>query len=285
MFLYKQLNYFIEEERYRMFCQKCGCNLDDDAKFCYKCGAMIGAPAGSVKVIQSNSSNRFDNKPATYGKLIDFRQLIIGDSPEYANKLSDVLVDENEKLIGNVGELWKTNFLKTRYSKRDCLVLSDRRLYFQGKGYGRDLTKPVYTVTEKSISLESIISMGYVNAYRWVYIFLSIVFSIMTFLTEVISECLDTHFSITLGWYTSGEDFYSFAAKNAIKETATFSIIFLALAILFFFLFYFCKRSFFVIEYTGGRIAFRNNVSDIKEFEKKLNLEIQRTRENKDSVL
>lgn len=129
-----------------MLCEKCGNELSKGAKFCGKCGAVIGSKTQEESTVE----NMVTPQDVAYLDISSYSQL--SDDPIY--------IEPDEQLLGTLGNGWITNMLFHKLKKCNA-ILTNKRLYLQGtffSGGGKSLISNRY---EKVIDLEDITGTGF----------------------------------------------------------------------------------------------------------------------------
>ena len=265
-----------------MFCGKCGNELPDGAKFCGRCGAVIGGAetgAGTVSGGAETSAGAEIGGAVIGGAGTGGTVIISGaetgagtqsgsnlgtvgtqQDTAYLNQSSynQIFVEPDEKLLATLGNGWATNLLFHNLKKCNAL-LTDKRLYFQGtffSGSGKSLTSQR---AEKVIDLEDITGTGFVYSKG--------VGALMILIDLLILAALSAIGILIGGWVIS--------SRGDINDTAVacgivgfvLGVIVDIVSILL------SRKTHFAIEYAGGGISFNAKIvgiADVRYFQKQI---------------
>ncbi len=113
-----------------MFCGNCGKQIEDTAKFCPCCGAVV-----------------------------EKETMTVNDS-----KYTKIFVEPDENYIGSLGNSYLNSFLTNRGINRCVALLSDRRVYLRGNMIDINSGKIERFNMQKTIDLADITGTGFVFA-------------------------------------------------------------------------------------------------------------------------
>ncbi len=117
-----------------MFCPNCGEKLDDAAVFCSNCGTSI-TKANATKKAEAPIIKGTAPTPMIPSSQINTENAEKKvDKKNYATTL---FVEPDEKVQAELGDGWLVNLLYGKTKKCNA-VLTDKRLYLQGKVYYGD---------------------------------------------------------------------------------------------------------------------------------------------------
>lgn len=180
-----------------------------------------------------------------------------------------------EKLVAILGKSSYQKYVSTEVVNKGFAVLSNKRLYIEGKSYkGKNGVRGYQkTKQESNIDLCDIVSVGYEASpiYKWV---LPLLLSVICIVIGVIMGAAMLASIPFMGNLNSGE----------INEVIIYTILFVAIVLLGIFCinkFVKERREFITIQYAGGVVAFEYNWfsrQEIEEFKNILYIE-------KDNVL
>lgn len=140
-------------------CPVCGCSNNDDAEICKKCGQNI-----------SNNRDIFD----AYDSVKDKVKTLFGSraksdwsgNEEVSNTVkgnSDNIIAPDETVKATIGVSYIQNFMSGAGFKNGAAILTDKRLYYFGKGFS-SIGKGMNTTTE-----EGIVSVDEITFTRFVH--------------------------------------------------------------------------------------------------------------------
>lgn len=115
-----------------MFCEKCGMELPEGAKFCDKCGAIIAG-----------------------------QEEITADLPGNKEKQKYDLIDTDEHIIKTLGNGYGVNLLYGN-AKTCHAILTDRRLYLEGALYSGSGSSLMKSTERRVIDIDDITGTGFV---------------------------------------------------------------------------------------------------------------------------
>ena len=173
-----------------MFCQECGKEVAEGLGFCPNCGAKIvnddfgqsepeqsyegqGTQAGSNN--QYDFSNLKNDVGGIYEKLNDVYNDVNRNTSAFdVNTVADeFIVDDDEEIIDTLGNGWVRNLLFHRRIRKSNMVLTNKRVYLQGRAVNQ-MNMLTRDRVEKLVNVEDITGSGFVNIGK------SIVFAIIT---------------------------------------------------------------------------------------------------------
>lgn len=210
-----------------MFCPDCGTQLPDDARVCSQCGTNLigGAP------ISSAPARAYAPNPAPM--------------PSSGKGIADMIVDANERTIASIGSGYIANTLRGGGLSKGQSLLTDKRIYFQGKCYTN--TNGHYTATheERTVDLTDVSSSGFIYTTHLIWLILGVL-------------------AIVLG-----------IALGISEGTAAISAIGIIAGLVFLFFYWFFRFTVYEVTFAGGSTALRlvgNTVKEAKTFDKQLRL-------------
>ncbi len=240
-----------------MNCKTCGEPLADGAKFCGKCGAVVSEAAGDSRVEQppGDMANRLKSYAAKAGEAFQPQsepQEQLMPTSSYSSK---VFVEPDEQLQGTLGNGYLENLTLLGRRMKSCrALLTDRRIYFQGRlltGQGKDLR---HDICERIVDVEDITGTGFVYSKP-----LGILASIIKLLVSVLAMLLSNGFGII---------------RHFNNYEYVLSLMGIVVAILWIVISYLINRwTLFAIEYAGGIIKFDAQIiglSAVRDFQKQI---------------
>lgn len=220
------------------FCEKCGTKLIDGV--CLQCAALNKA----------------------FGK-------------EQAGKYQDFFRSSDEKMVAVLGESYFDDYMNKGVLKNGFAVLSDKRLYLNGKYYNvtvrKNGTNNYQQISqEKTLDLRDIVGVGFEDTSRRKWFILSIVIALLCIPVAAILAYI---FVMKL-LLPSGTDM---TAVNMDGLESIFNVVFIILlvfgALFWFYSIYMSikeTRTYITIQYAGGIVAFRQtwySDSDMEQFQ------------------
>ena len=196
-----------------MFCTNCGKEVPEGKAFCQACGArMPGVPAQAAGTVAQGVA-----------------QVTTG--------WKDIFVSPDETYLGEMGDGYLKGTLSGPFgvAKKCNAVVSDKRVYLQGKMLDVSLGRINAFTWVKTVNVKDITGTGFVAINSLSTLLASIFYGILSVFFLIMStECY-------------GREKWGLSVFG--KLMLVFAIVFLII--------YLVKRSvFFVIEYAGGRIQF-----------------------------
>lgn len=125
-----------------MFCEKCGNELPEGAKFCDKCGAVQGGAQEDIKEQPTVAAVTNDTSNSNQTTKYD-------------------LVDSEEQIIKTLGNGYGVNLLYGNAGSCHA-ILTDRRLYLEGALYSGSGNNLMKSTERRIVDLEDITGTGFV---------------------------------------------------------------------------------------------------------------------------
>lgn len=141
-----------------MICKNCGNDLPEGAKFCDKCGAVLEQAQSQTPGVQGAQAGGYGEPPQGAG---NFNGAMRQASYMEPSKYSKVFVDPDEKLQGTLGNGYLENLLFGDI-KRCHALLTDRRVYFQGRFLYENGKRSEWLISEEIVDLEDITGTGFI---------------------------------------------------------------------------------------------------------------------------
>lgn len=218
-----------------MFCSNCGAKIPEDSKWCSACGAVVETDGSDVE-------NGMSENVIAKEKQEERKE----------NKLLELIIDPNEKLITGLCSGYMENMLHSGELKSNFGILTDKRFYLKGKCYMRSATGYESVEDIYSVDLEDITATGFTLKTSFRLLVLAII-------------------AIVAG------------IAAAMVESGGVAGVFLMSALVLFFAYLFMQRTYYEISFAGGSLSV--NVSDYggeketRAFNKALRLEKDKCRE------
>lgn len=133
-----------------MFCNKCGAQINDDAKFCPKCG-------GVNEPINSSAAS-------AAAEPIEFNKIFF---------------DPKERQIAVLGGSFLRNILSAGGVSSGSCVLSDKRLYFKGVCFTKENGRFVRTDEESTVGVKDITASGFTKYSQLNFLIFGIILMII----------------------------------------------------------------------------------------------------------
>lgn len=236
-----------------MYCEKCGSEMPNDARFCGNCGAVVENAESGKNGEHSLSDNTNDPVLSNMnaGQAPDKLKTTV---PSYQQEISymepsaysKVFIEPDEQLLGRLGNGYLENILYKRVKKCHAL-LTDKRVYFQGAfftGRGKQLSQ---VTSERIVDLEDITGTGFIYSQP------------MGVLTAIIA--------LLIPWVIA----FMMDPFDMSSEFAMMADIIVAIGI--FIVSLVNRKTYFVIEYAGGEIQFDAQIlglSKVRDFQKQI---------------
>lgn len=234
-----------------MFCGSCGNELPEGAQFCDKCGAMQktgqeqAAPgAGVVQTpfaAEAQGAGNF-TAPAQQASYME------------PSKYSKVFVDPDELLQGTLGNGYLENLLFGDV-KRCHALLTDRRVYFQGRFLFENGKRSEWLISEEIVDLEDITGTGFIYS-KPIGILMTLIYLVIPWIVALMYYVLDLSIF--------------FPSDNAPKIGLIGDVIVLLITIVRYIL---NRKTYFSVEYAGGAIKFNAKiigVPAVRDFQKQV---------------
>lgn len=141
-----------------MICKNCGNDLPEGAKFCDKCGAVLEQAQSQTPGVQGAQAGGCGGPQQGAG---NFNGAMRRASYMEPSKYSKVFVDPDEKLQGTLGNGYLENLLFGDI-KRCHALLTDRRVYFQGRFLYENGKRSEWLISEEIVDLEDITGTGFI---------------------------------------------------------------------------------------------------------------------------
>lgn len=141
-----------------MICKNCGNDLPEGAKFCDKCGAVLEQAQSQTPGVQGTQAGGYGGPQQGAG---NFNGAMHQASYMEPSKYSKVFVDPDEKLQGTLGNGYLENLLFGDI-KRCHALLTDRRVYFQGRFLSENGRRSEWLISEEIVDLEDITGTGFI---------------------------------------------------------------------------------------------------------------------------
>ncbi len=141
-----------------MICKNCGNDLPEGAKFCDKCGAVLEQAQSQTPGVQGAQAGGCGGPQQGAG---NFNGAMRQASYMEPSKYSKVFVDPDEKLQGTLGNGYLENLLFGDI-KRCHALLTDRRVYFQGRFLYENGKRSEWLISEEIVDLEDITGTGFI---------------------------------------------------------------------------------------------------------------------------
>ncbi|MBE5911683.1 zinc ribbon domain-containing protein [Pseudobutyrivibrio sp.] len=246
-----------------MYCVACGKEIENGLKFCPYCGQTQEEKKEANASYENVTTERAENASAP----VNAPETVVMASD------SDVFVDADEQKIDALGNGWVKNLVLSHGIKNNSLMLSNKRLYFQGKS----LKKGKIVKCEQVVNVEDVSggTIESISPFKSLIIWGAILVYVFADYLRAFGhqEWIDYHYTffneIILG------ELFGFNGNGdvgSMKVTYTWVIIILiSIIVLTFFL---KRKSYLKIDYSGGEILFELNASNKHKasgFMKKLN--------------
>jgi hypothetical protein len=151
-----------------MFCGMCGSEVEDNAKFCPKCGTVLNAEekAPDNDMYAGDKTKTTENVTDPKGTVeVEQPYRMQMDTPStrfIGNKYEKVFVEPDENYIGSLGDGYLNSFLTAREIKRCVALLSDKRVYLRGNMLDINSGKIARINMQKTLDLEDITGTGFI---------------------------------------------------------------------------------------------------------------------------
>lgn len=113
-----------------MYCVGCGKEIEDGLKFCPYCG--------KTQIDENEEKKNFEKEPEAKVNLDNltgaFSDLKVGE-PDVIASDDEVFVDSDEVKVESLGNGWIKNLVLSHGLNKNALILTNKRLYFQGKAF------------------------------------------------------------------------------------------------------------------------------------------------------
>lgn len=237
-----------------MFCEKCGTQIEDGAKFCPACGHTTENAGGNAS--ESKMSSTTDSVTKAAGATVDsFKELADAykvnmdakKAQRAAKKAQDAanlqqatsgLVEPDEKVLGKLGNGYLVNALFGR-ARNVNATLTDKRVYFKGEMYiGSTLKNMTKTTQSQIIDLEDVTGSGFIySTLSLISLFVFIITALLGLLLVIIS-------------------FFPSYDEEIVLLLSLIPFSFSAISLIVFLVKFILSRSvFFFIQYAGGNIS------------------------------
>ncbi len=257
-----------------MICKNCGNDLPEGARFCDKCGAVMeqaqsqapgiqmlgaGGQAGGYGGPQLQGAGSFhgpmeQQRGGTFNGLMGRQQTANYMEP---SKYSKVFVDPDEQLQGTLGNGYLENLLFGQVKKCHAL-LTDRRVYFQGRFLYENGKHSEWLISEEIVDLEDITGTGFIYS-KPIGILKTLIYLIIPWI-------------VALLWFVTDE--HMFGIYHDADAAGIVGLIGDAVVILITIVRYILNRkTYFSMEYAGGAIKFDAKiigVPAVRDFQKQI---------------
>lgn len=216
-------------------------------------------------------------------KDVAVQQSILKDSE--IKKISKYFVNQDEKYLSSLGNGYIMNYLANQSLSKGFAVISDKRVYFRGtcfSGTGKNLKK---TDEERTVDVKDITGSGFIYR-RYIGILLGLIaeiiffiftMSLLTFLSSKKAHLNNMDIEAVIDIETSEPMAIASATTGSVASgplSIIICILSFAIVCLLAFLAYLkMRKTFFEIQYAGGRIAFDVSFyakAEISDFQKQL---------------
>lgn len=184
------------------------------------------------------------------------------------HNVKDSFINQNENLLGVLGNSYLQTFLSSGMIGNGFALLSDKRVYFRGNCLYKSNNRYYTSTQEKSIDLENVTGTGFeiINPIHFLII------SVVLFFISASSLCLQ----IAQKSDTANHRTYSNSQSDEMYNLGIIiCFIILYFAVLYLVKYKTGKKSVFRIDYAGGNIAFNLNFIsyiEAQEFNRTLRL-------------
>ena len=126
-----------------MICERCGSNNSEDAVFCRYCGRKIS----------DNSASSAESGSLTKESTVDPKP-VFGDNEKKTGIDSGYkdLIDPKEKVLCILGNGYLSNFITSGVLGKGFAILTDKRVYFNGRSYISDHRRKLNRATCNSVT-------------------------------------------------------------------------------------------------------------------------------------
>ena len=263
-----------------MKCSKCGTELEENAKFCPKCGMAVSAG----QAIQPNNAapeqtvNPTKNVKFGANKKTETNIQACKLEDRHIKQLSSSFVSKDEKFIGSMGNGYIVNYLVNHSVSRGFAFITDKRVYFKGTcltGTGKRLTK---SNEERTVDLKSITGSGFI--YRnpiglkiaaVILMVLGALEVLLSLLCRLLEHWLFSGSIRPARWYNLYWCLDEITLGVPARLWLWFGVV--ILGILLFLAYLLLRKTLFRIEYAGGCIAFDVSLyakAEMDDFQKQL---------------
>ena len=147
-----------------MNCSNCGAKIDENAKFCPKCGMAVSAGQASQpnNAAPEQALNPIGNMASETNEKTETNMQVCKLEDRHIKQLSSSFVSKDEKFIASLGNGYIVNYLVNHSVSRGFAFITDKRVYFKGAcftGTGKRLTK---SNEERTVDLKSITGSGFI---------------------------------------------------------------------------------------------------------------------------
>lgn len=250
-----------------MFCNFCGASIEDDAEFCTECGRAVHKNVSrspqniedGIKQAKNVATKMADTVAGTaQGTFGQMKERMSEKNDQITNELSaydinpnsrelrDIFVDPEETFVAKLGNGFLVNLLVSKQLKRCAGLLSDKRAYFKGTLYTQVDGKFRKCTCMQTIDVEDVTGTGFL--YQQV--------PPLFFIVSILIVALGT--------------FGGFAIDEDILMALLGFFVTIIPACLYYFL---SKKTYFFIEYAGGKIMFNASIigiEDVNDFQKQI---------------
>ena len=251
-----------------MICKNCGNDLPEGARFCDKCGAVMeqaqsqapgiqmpgaGGQAGGYGGPQLQGAGSFHGpmgQPQGAGNFNVSMQP--QDSYMEPSKYSKVFVDPDEQLQGTLGNGYLENLLFNNV-KRCHALLTDRRVYLQGRFLYEDGRRSEWLIREEIVDLEDITGTGFIYS-KPIGILMTLIYLVIPWIVALLNS--------EVFWVIRG------VASPIIGLVGDAIVILITIV-----RYILNRKTYFSMEYAGGAIKFDAKiigVPAVRDFQKQI---------------
>ena len=129
-----------------MNCSNCGTELEENAKFCPKCGmaASVGQESQPNNAAPEQTLNPIGSMASKANEKSETNMQTCKLEDRHIKQLASSFVSKDETFIASLGNGYIVNYLVNHSVSRGFAFITDKRIYFKGTcltGTGKRLTK------------------------------------------------------------------------------------------------------------------------------------------------
>lgn len=259
-----------------MKCSKCGMELEENAKFCPKCGmaASVGQESQPNNAAPEQMVNQIGNMASETNQKSETNIQACKLEDRHIKQLSSSFVSKDEKFIGSMGNGYIVNYLVNHSVSKGFAFITDKRVYFKGTcltGTGKRLTK---SNEERTVDVKSITGSGFI--YRnpiglKIAAVILIVLGALEVLLSLLYRLLEYRLEGRIVNYNNG--YWRLYKITWGGRALPWGFGVVILGILLFLAYLLLRKTLFRIEYAGGCIAFDVSLyakAEMDDFQKQL---------------